>query len=65
MQKLTVTGMTCGGCAKSVEKAVTKAAPDASPSVDLASAILTFADSADRKAVIQAVEKAGFGVAGA
>ncbi|MFA5121258.1 heavy-metal-associated domain-containing protein [Zavarzinia sp.] len=62
MQVLEVTGMTCGGCAKSVEKAVAKVAPDAAPKVDLDAGKVSFADGVDPKAVAQAIERAGFGV---
>lgn len=65
MQTLKVTGMTCGGCAKSVEKAVTKVSPEAKPAVDLASGTLSFAEGIDVRLVAQAVEKAGFGVVAA
>ncbi|PWR23201.1 heavy-metal-associated domain-containing protein [Zavarzinia compransoris] len=61
MQVLTVTGMTCGGCAKSVEKAVIRVAPDAGPKVDLAAGKVSFADGVDTAQVIQAIERAGFG----
>ena len=47
MQVLNVTGMTCGGCAKSVEKAVLRAAPEAAPKVDLAAGKVSLADGID------------------
>ncbi len=61
MQVLNVTGMTCGGCAKSVEKAVLRAAPEAAPKVDLAAGKVSLADGIDTGPVIQAIERAGFG----
>lgn len=65
MQVLNVTGMTCGGCARSVEKAVLRAAPDAAPKVDLAAGKVSLADDIDTGAVIQAIERAGFGASAA
>lgn len=58
-----VNGMTCGGCARSVTNAITKAAPGASVTVDLPTATVTV-DGADADAVKAAVEKAGFDFAG-
>lgn len=60
MQILNVSGMTCGGCVKSVEKAVAKVAPDVAITVDLAAGKVTFADGVDPKPLIQAIERAGF-----
>lgn len=60
MQVLNVTGMTCGGCVKSVEKAVAKAAPDVAVTVDLAAGKVSFADGVDPAPVIAAIERAGF-----
>lgn len=63
-----VTGMTCGGCAASVERAIKAAVPGASVSVDLEKKAVTVdgAAAADDR-IRQAVEGAGFdyeGVAG-
>lgn len=54
-----VTGMTCGGCAKSVETAIRAAAPGASVSVDLAAKAVTV-EGASAAQVRQAVDDAGF-----
>lgn len=59
-----VDGMTCGGCAKSVESAVKAAAPGASVSVDLAAKAVTV-DGASEEQVRQAVDEAGFTFGGA
>lgn len=62
-----VTGMSCGGCAGSVERAIKAVLPDVKISVDLDNKAVTV-DGADEDAKIQAaVEGAGFnyeGVAG-
>lgn len=62
---LKIEGMDCGGCARSVEKAL-KAAPSVrSVSVDLAGAkaIVDAADGAVTADLVRAVEDAGFGAA--
>ncbi|MCR6632273.1 MAG: heavy-metal-associated domain-containing protein [Magnetospirillum sp.] len=59
-----VTGMTCGGCARSVESAIKAAAPGASVSVDLAAAAVKV-DGATAEQVKKAVDEAGFGFEGA
>lgn len=64
MLKLKVAGMTCGGCVKSVERAVTAAAPGAKVSVDLASGEVAIDGAANRQAVITAIEDAGYDVVG-
>lgn len=61
MQSLKVTGMTCGGCARAVERAVGGVAADVK--VDLAAAEVRFADTADAARVAEAIRKAGFGIA--
>jgi copper chaperone len=64
MLKLKVAGMTCGGCVKSVERAVTAAAPGAKVTVDLASGEVTIDGAASRQAVVTAIEDAGYDVVG-
>ncbi len=59
-----VTGMTCGGCARAVSKALAAKAPGAKIEVDLAGAIVRVAGGPDDGAVKQAIETAGFGYAG-
>jgi copper chaperone len=59
-----VTGMTCGGCARAVSKALAAQAPGAKIEVDLAAALVRVADGPDDAAVKQAIETAGFGYAG-
>lgn len=58
---LKVTGMTCGGCAAAVKRAVEAAAPGATATVSLArgEVEITGGDAAAAKAAIVA---AGFGV---
>lgn len=54
-----VTGMTCGGCARSVEAAIKAEAPQATVSIDLGTATITV-DGADDGQVQKAVDGAGF-----
>ena len=55
----TVLGMTCGGCANSVSKAIEDAAPGALVTVDLDAKAVTV-EGASEDAVKQAVSGAGF-----
>ena len=59
-----VTGMTCGGCARSVEQAIKAAAPEAKVRIDLAAGTVTV-EAVPEASVARAVEDAGFGFAGA
>jgi copper chaperone len=62
--KLKVSGMTCSGCAKSVERAVSAAAPGAKVSVDLKSGEVAIDGAAAKQAVVSAIEEAGYDVVG-
>lgn len=64
MLKLKVAGMTCGGCASSVTRAVTAAAPGAKVSVDLKSGEVAIDGAAAKQAIIAAIEDAGYDVVG-
>lgn len=59
-----VDGMTCGGCARSVSNAITKAAPDAAVTVDLATGTVLVDGGIPADTVRQAVEAAGFDFGG-
>ncbi len=59
----TVNGMTCGGCANSVTKAIQAAVPSADVEVNLDAKTVRVA-GADANIVKQAVEDAGFEFAG-
>ncbi|PWC87829.1 heavy metal transporter [Azospirillum sp. TSH100] len=59
-----VDGMTCGGCARSVSNAITKAAPDAVVTVDLATGTVLVDGDIPVELVQQAVEAAGFDFCG-
>ena len=59
----TVTGMTCGGCARSVTSAIQAAAPAAKVEIDLAKQAVTV-EGASEAEVKQAVDGAGFGYEG-
>ncbi|ARJ65811.1 heavy metal transporter [Magnetospirillum sp. ME-1] len=58
-----VTGMSCGGCSKSVTSAIQEIAPGAKVEVDLGNKAVTV-DGADEAQVRQAVDAAGFGFEG-
>ena len=62
--ELTVTGMTCQGCVNAVKRAIKRLDPDAEVAVDLGSGKVTVEGAPSRAALTQAVEAAGFGVAG-
>jgi copper chaperone len=64
MMKLKVAGMTCGGCVKSVERAVAAAAPGAKVKVDLKSGEVVIDGPAAKQAVVSAIEDAGYDVVG-
>jgi copper chaperone len=59
-----VTGMTCGGCARAVSKALAATAPSAKIEVDLGKALVAVAGGPDDDAVKAAIETAGFGFEG-
>jgi copper chaperone len=56
--------MTCGGCANSVERAVTAAAPGAKVKVDLASGEVAIDGYVAKQAIVTAIEDAGYDVLG-
>ncbi len=58
--KLDVSGMTCGGCARSVEKIIQKADAASKVTVDLSSGRVEAETSADPAAVAAALTAAGF-----
>jgi len=60
-----VTGMSCGGCAASVERAIKAVLPAAVVSVDLEAKAVTVDGADDDAKVRQAVEGAGFTCEGA
>jgi copper chaperone len=55
-----VGGMTCGGCASSVEKAIKAINAEAAVSIDLATGNVTVEGLDDDAAVEKAVDDAGF-----
>ncbi|WP_042700825.1 heavy-metal-associated domain-containing protein [Azospirillum sp. B506] len=59
-----VDGMTCSGCARSVSNAITRAAPDAAVTVDLATGTVLVDGDVPAEVVRQAVEAAGFDFGG-
>ena len=59
---LRVTGMTCGHCARTVERAVGKVPGVQAARVDLAAETLTIAGAPDRALVVAAVRGAGYDV---
>ena len=63
MKQYTVTGMSCAACSSRVEKAVSKVAGVTSCSVSLLTNSMGVDGSASDRAVIEAVEAAGYGAA--
>lgn len=59
-----VEGMSCGGCASSVEKAIMQAAPGAAVEVDLEKGLVSVDGVDDDLLIKQAIESAGFIYAG-
>jgi copper chaperone len=59
-----VNGMSCGGCAASVERAIKATTPGVSVQVDLENGLVTVEGVAEDGVVQQAVEEAGFIYAG-
>jgi copper chaperone CopZ len=59
---LAVTGMTCGGCANAVRRALTRVPGVAGAEVDLAQGRATVEGSAPADALVAAVAAAGYGV---
>lgn len=55
-----VDGMSCGGCAASVERSIKALAPDAEVQVDLAAKTVTVTGLPDDQVMQQAVVNAGF-----
>ncbi|EJW10415.1 hypothetical protein A33M_4472 [Rhodovulum sp. PH10] len=61
MVTLNVTGMTCDGCVRSVERIIKAQDPDAQVKVDLGSGRVEANTSAQPAALVEAIEAAGFG----
>jgi copper chaperone len=61
MVKLQVTGMTCDGCAKAVERVIKAQDPRASVTVDLGSGRVEADTAAAPAALVAAIEAAGYG----
>lgn len=65
MYELKVEGMTCGGCAASVRRALETIDPNANVQVDLPSKTVRVETSAALNEVKSAIEDAGYDVFGA
>ena len=63
MEQYTVTGMSCAACSARVEKAVSGVPGVSSCAVNLLTHSMGVEGTADSDAIIQAVEKAGYGAA--
>jgi copper chaperone len=61
MVTLNVTGMTCDGCAKAVERVIKTQDPKAAVTVDRSSGRVEARTSASADALIKAIEAAGYG----
>ncbi len=64
MLRLKVEGITCGGCAASIRKALAVAAPGTEVSVDIGLGEVAVAGAPVKAAVVAAIEDAGFTVVG-
>lgn len=60
MRKYNVEGMTCGGCAASVNAVLQEAFPGADIAVDWENGLVTFSEEVSGEAVRKAIEEAGF-----
>lgn len=60
-----VNGMTCGGCASSLKKAISVKDPTATIEVDLKAALVTVNTVLDAAGIKNVVERAGFEFEGA
>ena len=58
--ELSIENMTCGGCARSVTKAIQSVDPDARVDADPASRAVKLETTATRTAILQGVEEAGY-----
>lgn len=63
MITLTVEGMTCMGCVKSVKNAVARTDPAAKVEVDLAEGRVEIDSAVPRESLVAAIEAAGYDVA--
>ncbi len=64
MTTIKVKGMTCGGCAASVTRAITAADPGAKFEVDLKGHAVHVHGDRDNGAIKSAIERAGYEVVG-
>ncbi|WP_181699385.1 heavy-metal-associated domain-containing protein [Chthonobacter albigriseus] len=62
MIDLKVSGMTCGGCVRAVEKAVARTDAKASVSVDLPTGVVRIESERPRADFASAIEAAGYDV---
>lgn len=62
MLEITVEGATCGGCVKSIEKAVSQVSGVTSVNFDLDSKLAKVDGDADKAQIVDAIEMAGFDV---
>jgi copper chaperone len=65
MIELKVTGMTCGGCANSVKRAITREFPEADVQVELDTGLVRVQGNVDVARAELSIKNAGFGVASA
>lgn len=63
MVQFHVTGMTCGGCARSVTNAVKGVDAGATVNVDLATKLVAVDSTAAASAIVNAIKAAGYDVA--
>ena len=63
MIEMKVAGMTCGGCANSVKRAITREFPNASVDVELASGVVRIEGEVEPARVEASIRSAGYEVA--
>lgn len=61
MVRLKVTRMNCGGCAKSVTRAILGVDPGATVDIDLGEGIVSIASASDGAPFADAIRSAGYG----
>jgi copper chaperone len=62
MFEIKVSGMTCGGCVKSITNAVKNIDSKANVAVNLNSQLVTIETEKEQSEMVQAIEDAGFSV---
>lgn len=62
MVELKVSGMTCGGCASSVKRAILREFPEANVDVDLATGLVRIEGEVEQARAEVSIKNAGYGI---